>query len=199
MIVSYVLFLIALGVLVVLLRSMTSRQWVLSRGGIAYQVCKDTAENMLEVADALAEIDRRVDILAAHVQHFKTDATAELAQRLATKFNDTTLCEAARDNKLTTYTVDKRKIYVCVRQKVTPHSVVSINTLVYVVLHELAHFCNFDRTGKPIDGHGEEFLRIFRYLVQNATTCGVYEYVDYKTKPELYCGMVLASQILTES
>ena len=66
----------------------------------------------------------------------------------------------------------------------------------YVILHELAHMCNYDSRGVPIQGHGDEFKRIFRILVQESIDLNIYTYTDYRANPIEYCGMQLNSSIL---
>jgi predicted SprT family Zn-dependent metalloprotease len=65
----------------------------------------------------------------------------------------------------------------------------------YVILHELAHLCNYDRNGYPIMGHGEEFRQIFKLLVAESMDIGVYKYENYTQKPEEYCGIMITTNI----
>ena len=57
------------------------------------------------------------------------------------------------------------------------------NTLTFVGIHEVSHIMT-----KSI-GHKPEFWRNFKFLLQNAKQIGIYEPVDYKKKPQPYCGM----------
>jgi hypothetical protein len=106
------------------------------------------------------------------------------------------LSEAAIDNRYTTFTVNKADMHVCLRTRDQNEKMYEINLLMYVILHELAHFCNFDPNGNPINGHGEEFKSIFKLLVVEAVKIGVYEYTDYSKHPREYCGMYMNSSIL---
>jgi len=79
-----------------------------------------------------------------------------------------------------TFTEDKSVIYMCLRDgegKVYP-----MNTLIYVVLHELAHLLN-----KKDYGHTAEFNRIFEGLLCKAASRNIYnpslKHADY------YCGV----------
>jgi predicted SprT family Zn-dependent metalloprotease len=66
----------------------------------------------------------------------------------------------------------------------------------YVILHELAHLCNYNKNGYPIYGHGIEFLRIFKVIVQESIKINIYTYQDYQKKPVEYCGLEISSQIV---
>jgi predicted SprT family Zn-dependent metalloprotease len=66
----------------------------------------------------------------------------------------------------------------------------------YVILHELAHLCNYDNMGNPIQGHGLEFKNIFKLLVIEAIRLNLYEYIDYSDTPHEYCGIMISTTIL---
>ena len=68
----------------------------------------------------------------------------------------------------------------------------------YVVLHELAHMANYDKYGYPIQGHGIEFINIFKLLVTEAINIGIYNYSDYSKVPQEYCGIMLNTSVLPE-
>lgn len=65
------------------------------------------------------------------------------------------------------YSINKRKIYLCVEDEHGDYY--SKNTLMYVSLHELSHCLNkFDV------GHTESFHRIFKQLLDRATKMRLY-------------------------
>ena len=66
----------------------------------------------------------------------------------------------------------------------------------YVILHELAHLCNYDNMQNPIHGHGLEFKNIFKLLVIEAIRLNLYEYIDYSDTPHEYCGIMISTTIL---
>ena len=55
----------------------------------------------------------------------------------------------------------------------------------FVALHELSHIAT-----KSI-GHTTEFWENFKYLIQNAEKINIYKPINYKEKPEEYCGMTI--------
>jgi len=88
----------------------------------------------------------------------------------------------------TSYTENKgEKLVLCLRKKVPNgeniHEFHDINTLMFVVLHELTHIMN-DRWG-----HKEQYWRMFKFIVLNAVEAGIYIPVDYAKNSKVYCGM----------
>ena len=67
----------------------------------------------------------------------------------------------------------------------------------YVILHELAHLCNFNKYGIPINGHGSEFKKIFKALVKESINLQIYTYKNYNESPVEYCGIIINSHILS--
>ena len=60
-----------------------------------------------------------------------------------------------------------------------------MNTLMYVVIHELAH------VGCPEYGHTPLFRKIFKFLLKQSVKIGIYTPVNYILNPQNYCGMVI--------
>jgi hypothetical protein len=117
-------------------------------------------------------------------------------KKLQSGYNSNILSEAAIDSRYTTYTIDKHDVHVCLRTRDKDEKLYDINLLMYVILHELAHLCNYDEAGNPIEGHGKEFKDIFYLLVVEAIKLDVYTYIDYTEQPQEYCGIIVSSTIL---
>lgn len=88
----------------------------------------------------------------------------------------------------TSYTENKgEKLVLCLRHKSVDaagiHEFHDINTIMFVVIHELAHIMNNEW------GHKEQYWRLFKFLILNAVEAGVYVPVDYSKHPITYCGM----------
>ena len=60
--------------------------------------------------------------------------------------------------------------------KNSTNSIIDINTLTYVALHELAHVCS------ESIGHTPEFWDNFKFLLIEAEKLGYYKPVDYNKK-----------------
>ncbi len=150
-------------------------------------------------ANTLSEINARVMRL---IEHLNTKYAGDpgkmyFLKMLKQNYSPSILSEAAVDNRYTTFTVDKQDMHICLRTRDQNEKLYDMNILMYVILHELAHLCNYDRQGNPIHGHGEEFKDIFKLLVVEAIKIGVYSYTNYSEQPQEYCGIYINSTILS--
>ena len=66
------------------------------------------------------------------------------------------------------YIIDKKKIYMCLKDQHGQYY--NTNYLVYVLLHEFAHYLNKNEVG-----HTENFHKIFDELLDRATESGIYD------------------------
>jgi predicted metal-dependent hydrolase len=149
-------------------------------------------------ANTLAEINKRVLKLVDHMdKKYAHDYTKRyFIDKLKQNYTWDILSEAALDSRYTTYTVDKQDMHICLRTRDSNEKIYDIDLLMYVVLHELAHLCNYDKNSQPIIGHGKEFKEIFRILVLESIDLGIYNYTDYTQNPKEYCGIVISTTIL---
>jgi hypothetical protein len=78
------------------------------------------------------------------------------------------------------FTINKKQIYLCLKdKKAGEENYYDYNSLIFVTLHEIAHvLCNEV-------GHTEKFKRIFKELLEHASSLGLYD----ETKPFVkdYC------------
>ena len=97
----------------------------------------------------------------------------------------------------TSYTEDKRILVLCLRQKKPDaqgiYELHDINTMMFVVLHELSHMMN--NTWQ----HKLDFWVLFKFLLLNAIEAGIYTPVDYGKYPINYCGLWLHYNPLFDS
>jgi hypothetical protein len=106
------------------------------------------------------------------------------------KINDVLIMESSSDEKTTSYTINKGdKMVFCIRSKLFDN-IHDMNTIMYVVIHEMAH------VACPEFGHGELFKKIFKFLLKEASNIKIYNIVDYRKEPINYCGMVINEYIL---
>lgn len=75
-------------------------------------------------------------------------------------------------------TINKYRVYLCTEYNGVKYS---DNTLVHVLLHELAHVLN------PEIGHGDQFVRKFNALLLRARAAGLYD--PELAIPKDYCGI----------
>jgi predicted metal-dependent hydrolase len=100
------------------------------------------------------------------------------------------IMETPEDEKYTSYTINKgEKIVFCLRSKIL-NNIHDMNTLMYVVIHELGH------VGCPEFGHTPLFKKIFKFLLEQSIIINIYKPVDYRINPQNYCGMVINEYIL---
>jgi hypothetical protein len=149
-------------------------------------------------ANTLSEINKRVIVLIQHlVSKYKDDPEHNYyINVLAKNYKPSILSEAAIDKRYTTFTINKESIHICLRTRDNNQQLYDMNTLMYVILHELAHFCNYDKNMNAIHGHGEEFKRVFKLMVEEAIEAGVYKYINYSVRPQEYCGIMINSSIV---
>ena len=77
------------------------------------------------------------------------------------------------------YTINKEKIYICLLDENGDYY--PLNHLIYVFLHEFAHYLNKDDVG-----HTEKFHEIFQDLLDKSNNMGIY---DASIPPvDNYCG-----------
>lgn len=152
-----------------------------------------------ESADTLAKINKNILNLIDHLSIKYANKTTPYYHniiKLREHYNHAILSEAALDKRYTTYTINKQDMHICLRTRDTNEDLYDINTLMYVILHELAHLCNYDLNDEPIIGHGDEFRHLFKFLVQESMDIGIYIYIDYTKNPKEYCGIIISTQIV---
>jgi len=150
-----------------------------------------------ESVNILSEINKRIEKLINHLDmNFKNSSKYYFIKKLKDNYSSSVLSEAAIDSRYTTYTINKQEMHICLRTRDINEDIYDINLLMYVVLHELAHLCNYDKNGYAIQGHGEEFRMIFKFLLTESIKIGIYEYENYNKSPKEYCGIQISTSII---
>ncbi len=136
-----------------------------------------------EAADRLARIRQRLCKLKDHLG--STQERKPFVKQLVKNFTCTSdqFSESTPEAVHTSYTVDKEKVFMCLRQRNAKEELVSENTLIFVALHEMAHM------GTSTIGHTPDFWNNFAWLLTQAEALGVYEYTDFAAHPVEYCGV----------
>lgn len=165
--------------------------YVKADDGNEYRV--QIAEDNKESANLLSDAITRVKTLLDHLK--KSESQDIRTKTLLSRFNPDNITEndpQEMKSGVTSYTVNKgEKIVVCLRQR--NNNFVEINTLMYVIIHELAHIC--DLTSEQ---HDAKFWNNFEWLLEHAVNIGIYNYVDYSKDQEPYCGMNITSNVLDD-
>jgi len=138
-----------------------------------------------EAVDLLAKITDKCHEVVKYVD--KKYANNEDVKRLVEGIQNVKISETLPTSELTAYSENKgEKMAFCLnRTKNSTNKLIDINTLLFVAIHELAHIMT-----KSI-GHKQEFWNNFKFLLENAEDAGIYTPVDYKKKPQGYCGMTI--------
>ena len=152
-------------------------------------------EDKQEAADLLARMTRRLRFL---VDNLEPTLSEEDTKRLRKNFNEDVISESSPGSTYTSYSINKgSKLVFCIRnrEKGEPESLIDLNTVMFVAIHELAHLAT-----KSI-GHTPEFWENMRILLKTASKLEldneiIYKPVKYSETPQKYCGMTIHSSPL---
>jgi hypothetical protein len=148
---------------------------------------KQTAANML------ARIKLNIDKLVIHLESVKEENKdfEQFINQLSRRIKNVVINESTPDSAYTSYSVNKgEQLVFCLRSKSYVDKMHSLNLIMYVCLHELAH------VGNPEYGHGEQFQKIFAFFTNEAIKIGMYKKIDFNSKSEEYCGMDITDSIV---
>ena len=144
-------------------------------------------EDSKEAADLIAKIKQRIITLIEHME--KTFGISdERVANLKNNFRPDRLKEGVDTPGYTSYSINKgEQIVLCLRNNDT---LVDINTMMFVVLHEMSHLASVSI------GHTEEFWNNFRWILEESINIGIYVKQDFEKKSVEYCGMDITSSPL---
>ena len=109
----------------------------------------------------------------------------KISQNLKDNYNSfVNIMENNSDNS-TSYTLNKEKIVMCLRNK--DDEFVKMNELMFVAIHEMAHI------GTKSIQHTVEFWNNFKFILKEAEKLKLWSYVDYSKFPQDYCGIQINS------
>lgn len=147
-----------------------------------------------EAGKLLCEITDRLQKIVDHVYKNKNTYTnitydtdkklRDSIDRLKNNFKPENISESSPGNKYTSYSINKgEKLVFCIRSKDGKNTLVDINTMMFVGIHELAHL-----QSKSI-GHTDEFWSNMKFLLAEGIKLCVYEHVVYEDNHKKYCGI----------
>ena len=103
--------------------------------------------------------------------------------RLKSNYKPNNITESSPGNKYTSYSINKGdKIVFCLRSKDGDNTLVDLNTMMFVAIHELGHLMT-----KSI-GHTTEFWDNMRFLLYEGIKINIYIKQDFNSLPVDYCG-----------
>jgi hypothetical protein len=113
--------------------------------------------------------------------------------RFVARFQPDVFSENDINSPDTSYSENKgQRIVVCLRDKLKKpdYPLIDINTIMFVMLHEMAHLMT------ETIGHTPEFWENFKRILHDAVKVGIYTPVNYSRQPTPYCGMTITDSPL---
>jgi len=131
--------------------------------------------------DLLSKLNQEMDLFINDL--YKKYPNDERVSRLVKGTSNIKIEEAPNDDG-SSYTINKGEMMaLCLRHKKDDHPFHDYNTLQFVMIHELSHIASLS------EGHNQEFINNFRFLLREAKLLGYYEPVNYTKNPINYCGV----------
>ena len=155
-----------------------------NRTNQSYQV--QNLPDKQDACECMANIHEKLNTL---IQKYKDDPNTASDPRVRTmvdRFNPDNMCENDVHSDSTSYSENKGdRIVICLRSKEKPYPLADENTIMFVVLHEMAHLMT------TTIGHTPEFWANFKRILNDGVGAGIYQAVNYSRSPVSYCGMTI--------
>ena len=154
---------------------------IASKDGNTY--CVREREKIKTAANLLATVTEKCKKMVAYMKEKHPKDPRVI--KLVAGFNPKSISETLPTSTLTAYSENKgEKIAFCLNKtKEDNSSLIDINTLTFVALHELSHIMTTSI------GHKQDFWQNFKFVLENAKEANIYQPIDYKKNPKQYCGM----------
>lgn len=180
---------IALIVAIYMSKKIHPHRKIVTSEGADYITNSNDYESSLET---LQDIRNRINVLRRYlIENLdKYPDFKPYFERLYHRTDNILLQEKPDDEQGTSYTINKgEKMVICLRSPVD-QKIYDVNTIMYVVLHELSHIAC------PEYGHTNLFKMIFVSLIKISNDLGIYHIVNYKNQPHEYCGITISENLL---
>ena len=146
--------------------------------------CVRDRTKVQDAVNLLAEVVNKMKRLVDYVYKKYPDDPSVI--KLKNNFNPNKITETLPTSELTAYSENKgEKMAFCLNKTKNTNTLIDLNTLTFVAIHELSH------TMTTTIGHKQEFWKNFKFLLENAVKIGIYKPVDYKKENQSYCGMTI--------
>lgn len=145
-----------------------------------------------DAANTMSEINKFIFAYLKYVRNkfvIKKQGTIteiNFVKRMLKNYNPDTIFENnPKNGEDTSFVVNKgKKFGICLRGKKTNKGKIhDMNTIKFVILHELSHL------GTISYGHKYEFWSFFKFNIIQAYEAGLYYPVNYMNNPINYCGL----------
>jgi predicted metal-dependent hydrolase len=147
-----------------------------------------------DAANMLANIRIKLLKLKKHlIKKYPNDPRIKQLKKRFDGNDPNVIIENNLESKFTSYTQNKgEKIVFCLRTKNdNKNEVHSTNLLMFVAIHELAHIIT-----ESIGHDDPTFWKNFEFLLREAMSIGVWEYIDFRKTPQEYCGMKITNPVV---
>lgn len=139
-------------------------------------------KNSQKVADLIGKIELNIHKFTKYLK--KKYPNDQRIKRLINNLENTEYRESPFEKGTSSYTLNKGEVVsLCLREKNKPKDIHDLNTLMFVVIHELGHVMTLS------EGHTDEWMTNFRFLLREGEKCGIYKPVDYSQENINYCGV----------
>ena len=140
----------------------------------------------VEAANKLGSISDSLKNLVNNLNE-NDDKKGEYIKQLKESFNPEYITENIPGSIYVAYSVNKgEELSLCIRDKGS-EEFIDNNTIIFVAIHELSHIMT------PETGHTSLFWDNMKYLLEQASSHGIYMPQDYSQSPVEYCGMDINS------
>ena len=190
--INYYLIILIFFILIFIFLNKNNLVYIEGQNGLKFLINEDTdKQNKIKLLSKIIEnMYKLKNYMVYNINKFPE--YKEYINQLNENFTEkrTTIYETDPTSDLTSFSVNKgEELSICLKSKKTGE-LHDINLLMYVVIHEMAHFAC------PDVGHGLLFKKIFRKFIEEAININLYKKVDYSEHPVEYCGMTLSSSII---
>ena len=182
---TFFLILICITIFYAYLENKASDVTYVKVGKIEYLV--RNLPNKEDAAKLLSQIRQRLKKLVEYLDtNIKSYKDQEGIKRMKINYRPNNISESSPGNAYTSYSINKgEKVVYCLRSKDGKNTLMDINTMMFVAIHEMAHLMSKDI------GHTKEFWDNMKYLLKRSIEIDIYTKQDFNSKPKEYCGTMI--------
>lgn len=186
---TFFVILICITIFYVYLENKAIDVTYVTRGGVEFLV--RNLDDKERAAKLLSDICTRLTTLIDSLyKESKTDKYPEDIRkgikRLKKNFKPNNVVESSPGNKYTSYSINKgEKIVFCLRSKDGKDTLVDLNTMMFVAIHEMGHLMS------ESVGHTKEFWDNMKFLLKRGIELDIYTKQDFNSTPKEYCGTMI--------
>ena len=142
--------------------------------------------------DTLAKL-HKVALTLANTMYKNKIPNAKTGELINNRLKNLKFSEVKQGDKSTAYTLNKDvEMGFCLIDPPT-HTIIILEKLIFVLLHELAHVMSVDL------GHGHEFQENFSFIVKLAIKLGLWKDLEFEKKPLTICNTLVTTSPCSNS